>query len=324
VLTEEVGISESTLRVILYHLENRGYIRRAPYDYGTRARLKLKEPPQAIRTYLERAPLDDRDRSLLERLLQRLQFKGADVLEFDVREHALALNTSPVDLERAVLTLTRRPHERVVYRSWDRGLVLSIEPAAVDPAGFAEDLFVEQRQAAHQRLTEMRRYALGRACRRQVLVHYLGEHWSLTNCAACDNCATELQWPWAGRLEPAPDLEGGIDVLWEVLRAVAGANGRSSRLQLEAALRGQDRYGFQARFPVPRPLLLADFFGRLQYVPKVRCNQAFDTLRDRGLIEASKVARPGYSYESIEATAAGRAALAVHEVPTGPTVTVAA
>lgn len=278
-VAQDDDITSTTLRVILHHLEERGYLLRSPFDYGTRARLKLRRP---IRDALNAPDIDQNSRALLERLADALDLHGADDVEFDTLALAQGLDVSPVELEAVLLRLNRQ--ELLIYRSWERGMVLEVSPDALPADQFAEDLFENQRQAARDRLEQMRRYAAGRNCRRATLLLYLGDNWPRQSCDGCDACVADYPWPWAETSVPDIPLDGGIDITWEILRAVAWADGRFARRALELALRGNEYYGNPGSFRLNSSLLAADFFGRAQYTPRRRFDAAVSDLLERGLV----------------------------------------
>lgn len=285
-LASAADVTESTLRVILYQLEQRGYFQRADYDYGTRARVRLDRPANelvaALRTTDE---LDPGELDLLKKALDALEFVGADEAEFDTLELATRIGTSPVTLEGLFLRLNRRrPTPRLRYRSWNRSMVLQRADDAPEPSALTEDLFAELRMAAQTRLARMLTYIQTRDCRRRFLVERLGGSLSAANCGTCDNCASDIPWPWLEGPDLVPDLTSALDVEWEVLRAIALNEGRRSWKQLALALRAQERYPASGR-PISPELRAADFFGRLQYVPSKRIDAAHRQLVAQGLVD---------------------------------------
>lgn len=94
---------------------------------------------------------------------------------------------------------TTFPEERLIEALWRDPLLRERQPAAVVAA--ADRLMAElrpdrgrvdwtpvrrRRRAAEERLAAMRRYAVGRGCRRAALIGWFGE--KLRRCAGCDRC----------------------------------------------------------------------------------------------------------------------------------------
>lgn len=310
-------VDETTVRVILHHLERNGLLRRSPFDFGTRARLKLRVVPAELESYLAACPgIPGEERAIVAAAIRELGFIGADEREFDTRALSARLGVSPVALEGALLRLERPPHQRILYRSWERGIAIELPERPMAPADFADDIFAPQREAAHERLQQMRQYALTGRCRRRYLLDYLGDaSYIRANCGACDACAGDLPWPWAGSA-PVLTLDGGVDPEWEIVRAVGWADGKFSRRQLEACLRGQERYGAGGFRPINPGLLAADFFGRLQYVPRARLTAALATLLSTGLVEEFEKERP-VRHSALRLTVTGQAARDARQLPDG-------
>jgi ATP-dependent DNA helicase RecQ len=317
-LATHFDISETTVRIILHHLEERGMVGRDRFDYATRARLKLKEMPDMIRARLaDDTTWSDEERAIIDGTLTSGGFIGADQREFVTRDLAATLRVLPVDLEGALLRLARPPYELVMYRSWDRGIGLILVTDAPSPDEFAEDLFANQRNAARERLAAMRAYVHTTHCRRRTMLEYLGDVYPARNCGTCDACSAAVPWPWANSVAAAPNLEGGVDPAWEILQAANWPGGPFSSKQVDAALCGQERYGPRGAWPLNPGLLAAPFFGRLQYVPRRRTLEALAGLLAKGLIaEVERTSnRSPKPYVVLNVTEMGRSALAERRVP---------
>jgi hypothetical protein len=313
-------VSEVAVRLILHHLEECGVLTRERFDYGTRARLKLRRPPDDVYTILADAPLlSDEERAIVTGTIAYLDFFGPDEREFETRETARALNCSPVALEGALLRAARLPELPLLYRSWERGLVLTLDDNTPPSEHFAVDLFAKPREQARARLASMHRYARITSCRRRILLEYLGDSYTAPNCGACDRCAAELVWPWPDGAAMLPTLTGGVDPAWEIVAAIARLAKPPTQKQLLSALRGQERYGTGGRYPLRSDLLAADWFGRLQYVPAKRIEAVLENLCARGLIATEQamqtISDRTRTFECLHLTAAGRAAYEARRLP---------
>lgn len=263
--------------------------------------------------------LSEAERALVSGVITCLGFVGADEREFETREIADVLGFSPVALEGALLKAARLSSLPLLYRSWERGLVLALDENAPAVDTFTDDLFAAQRERAGARLGAMHHYARTTGCRRRFLLEYLGDSYTASNCSACDRCAAALVWPWPDGAAALPTLTGGVDTTWEIVAALARLAEPPTYKQFLTALRGQERYGAGGQHSVRRDLLAADWFGRLQYVLAGRVEAALEELCGRGLVATEQATWTSNNevrtFERLILTEAGRAAYQARRLP---------
>ena len=262
-LAGELDTDETALRIVLYHLEERGMIERLPL------RLRHARQAQADAHAGGSAPLPGGrggvelpDRALALAAIDALGFVGADQREFDTARHAAQLGVTPVELERVLLALTRPPYE-----------------VAVTEAGSGACCWPSRRRRSTRRPSpktcsprSARRprgvwTPCANTCTRQAAGGgAFSSTWATTTgCTTAEPAtpaAPPCPGPGRGRARRSSAWMAASTRPGRSCRRWLGRSGQTfSRRQLEAALTGRERYGKMSSSLNPRlsggPLLRA-------------------------------------------------------------------
>ncbi len=200
-LAAEVNADELFLRVLLFRLEESGYLRREA-DVVTQASLVLLAEPAEHRAALREVPAADYPQ-VIAALEEMPVYRRMTV---ELPSWAREIGVEPEVLDRALVELAVRG--LASYRPFGRAIRCSPGPRfAEDRLDLAaDDPLIKGKQAKLQRMLAFARS--DRTCRREALLKYLGQTYRKPEggCGGCDVCGATADVPWRNeRLADVPN-----------------------------------------------------------------------------------------------------------------------
>ncbi|WP_406699472.1 RecQ family ATP-dependent DNA helicase [Singulisphaera sp. Ch08] len=253
-LAAETDADELFLRILLFRLEESGWIRRET-DVVTQASLVVLAEPGELREEFARDPEETGVSSA--RVLTALEAIPAYRREtVEVPRWAAEIGVEAEQLDRILASLAVRGH--VNYRPFGRALRFSPGPhfGATPPRLRAGDPLIDGK---YDKLDQMLAYARSTTgCRRRTLLEYLGQAMPLamSGCGSCDACGATGDVPWKDeRLADVPNPSLLFDPERVALELIE-ANVARAREENRAPLSRQTL----------RSILLGNAYGVLRHV----------------------------------------------------------
>ena len=227
--------------------------------------------------------------------------------EYHAKRWAKRLSRTPMEIAADLFELTRR--DVLGFSAWKHAWVIERAADAQPNWAFVEDQASRRRKTVADKARQAKKYARqSDGCRRRMLLDYFdsgtGGWRADEGCGRCDVCAPlERRWDKSPITRKA--LLESIPKRPIVLQLLYDTEGlRYSRSNVVNALAGRQSAGY-----LPRMLANHPTFGRLSFLGEQEVQGLVDDLIDNGDVDSSSGEYNKTTYEILQITPKGRAAL---------------
>lgn len=216
-----LGIEETELRILLYHLQAGGFIERKE-DFTAKASLTLQVEHYEICDQINETFGQDASKFLdMLKYLDAPSYRSTNVILLELSQ---ACGLPILEIERCFVQLALKGV--ILFRAYEKGIHLRLLPKLLVEKSFSMDSEHQSEifESLELKLDLMVQYATtsedGKCLRKQILT-YFGETNPASRCGNCSICNPELELPWGKMTDrDLPSVSDYFDPAYTILQLV--------------------------------------------------------------------------------------------------------